>query len=422
MLVNLIIIHYAQRSIYLYRKNHHQPATIDAKNGFTSKMTHYDTIIVGGGIVGAATAYALATSGQKILLLDQFEPGHTRGSSHGDGRIIRFNYPEAVYVQMARLAYAAWDRLSNVARQPLTQKTGIAECGPADNPQIAEQIANFEETGVPYEAMDGTTYMQHFPQVKVPTESVVLLQPDGGAVFATPAVLALWRLIAALGAETLSGQRVTQIDATDAGVTVHAINQTWEANKVVIAAGGWTNTLLKLLGIMLPLEVTQEQLAYFAPKDDTDHRLGSINAMLDWHHDPPFYCIPQIEIAGIKVGWHHTGNPINPDQPRFDNQDIINGMSAWVGERFPHLHTTPLQTVTCLYTNTPDYHFVLDTHPMQKNVVIGAGFSGHGFKFGPTIGEILAALVKEEAPPLDVSTFSIARFNDPSILQKRTGA
>lgn len=382
----------------------------------------YDVIVIGGGIVGAATAHALTHRGQNVLLLDRFEPGHEHGSSHGDGRVVRFNYPEPIYVEMARLAYAAWEALSTAAGRTLLQKTGLAETGSSDNPQIIAQRANFEQTGVPYEELTGSSYMQRYPQIRIPADSVVLLQADGAAAFATLAVQALWRLVAAQGGETLTGHRVTQIEADDGGVIVHSGGQSWRGRKIVLAAGAWANDLLAPLGITIPLEVTQEQLAYFSPRNEMDHSIGNLNVLLDWHKNPPFYTIPQIEVPGMKLGWHHTGKPVDPEQRRPDDQEILAGMHDYIKERFPHLNPEPIQTVTCLYTSTPDLHFVMDTHPTLRNVVIGAGFSGHGFKFGPTLGEILAALALEETPPVALDEFSLARFENLDQLKRRTGA
>jgi monomeric sarcosine oxidase len=385
-------------------------------------MITYDTIIVGGGIVGAATAYSLAKHGQHVVLIDQFEPGHTHGSSHGDGRVVRFNYPEPIYVEMAKVAYPAWQALGEVAGRPLLKKTGLAEMGPHGSEKIAAQRANFEQTGVPYDYFTGEAYMQRYPQVKLPADSEVLLQADGAAAFATPAVLALWQLVTRLGGETVSRQHVTAIEASDARVIVRAAEQQWQAQKVVIAAGSWVNQLLAPLGVEIPLHVTQEQLAYFAPKDDTDHRLGNINILLDWHKSPPFYTIPQIDVPGLKVGWHHTGQTADPDNRPAEKQAIYDGMSAYVAERFPHLDSTPFETVTCLYTNTLDYHFVMDTHPTLNNVVIGAGFSGHGFKFGPVLGDMLGALVLQTEPPVSLDNFTLARFEHPESLTPLMGA
>lgn len=298
-----------------------------------SPQATYDAIVLGGGIMGAATAEALARRGRRALLLEQFAPGHTHGSSHGDGRIFRFAYPQEIYVRMMILARPAWEELGKRAGQPLIQTTGGWDCGPADSPVLAGLEANFQHYGLPYERLSAADSNRRFPHFRLERGDEAIYQPDAGVIFATPAVLALWGLVQAEGAAAISGERVVAIEAQGEQITVRgASGASWTAPRLVITAGGWARGLLAEL-------------------------------------------------------------------QRFARQ------------RLPHLDLMPIERVTCLYTNTPDEHFILDRHPDLPNVIIGAGFSGHGFKFGPVVGQALAALALDEPPPLPLEMFSLRRFS-----------
>lgn len=382
-----------------------------------------DVIVIGSGVVGAATAAALARQGQSVTLLEQFGLNHNRGSSHGDGRIIRFDYGEAMYVKLVKLAYERWTAIEQEVGYPLWQATGIWNAGPGDSPQLAELVTNFQHFGLPYEKLSAATSHDRFPQFQLEANSMVIYQPDGGVMFADKAVRTLAQVARQRGATLVTDARIIEIEPHPDHVTViSAADTRWSARAVVIAAGGWASQLLAPLGVHPPLTVTQEQVGYFAPKTSLDHSMAALPVLIDYHPDPPFYALPQIDIAGVKVGWHHTGTPVDPNQPQPVNAENMAVISEFVSRRYPHLDATPFHTVTCLYTNTPDLHFVMDRHPTYPNLVIGAGFSGHGFKFGAILGEILAAMALNAPPPFDVTPFSLARFESAEGLVKRTTA
>lgn len=391
-------------------------------------MSEFDTIVIGGGIVGTSTADALLRKGQKVLLIEQFDPGHARGSSHGDGRIIRFAYPEPIYVQMAQLAYPAWETLAQRTGKRFVIPTGGWDCGPADSLQLAELETNFQQFGIPYQRLTAEESNQRFPQFRLPEGSEAIYQADAGVVKASAAVLALWELIEAQGGTTLKNTRVMEISASPDWVKVRTEDAIYLANRVVVATGGWSQKVLAQTGLELPLVATQELVAYFAATDEVDHRVGAMPVFIDYHTADAFYGLPQVDVPGVKVGWHHTGPALDPDYPEKASTEAeltkrVDALKAYISARFPHLDSTEtVQVTTCLYTNTPDYHFVLDRHPSHHNIIIGTGFSGHGFKFGPVLGELIAALVIDEDPALPLDMFAIARFGQVEKLVKRTNA
>lgn len=387
----------------------------------------HDVLVLGGGVMGAAAAEALVRRGREVVLLERFAPGHTRGSSHGDGRIIRYSYPEAIYVEMVAQAYRGWARIERSSGERLVEKSGGWDCGLPDSPCLAELEASFRRAGLAYERLDAEAGRRRFPQFALEPPSVALYQADAGIVRAGRAVEVLWRLARAGGAETVTGARIVAIEADRSGVAAHAEDgRVWRARRLVLAAGGWARSLVAGLGLELPLVVSQETIGYFPIGDASerardDHRLGVMPTFIDYHHENPFYGLPPIDVPGVKVGWHHTGPVIDPETPVPMPRENISMVADFVRTRLPHLVPEPIEVATCLYTNTPDYHFILDRHPELPNVVIGAGFSGHGFKFAPVVGEVLAALALGETPPIGLETFSVDRFAR-NLLEKRTGA
>lgn len=385
----------------------------------------FDVIVLGGGIVGAATAYALAQADKSIALIEQFEPGHSRGSSHGDGRVVRFNYTESIYVQMATLAYPAWEALSARIGRPLFQKTGLVEYGPAGCEPIATSEAMMLDYGIAYQKLDPADARRRFPQYAFADGTDVLYQPDGAVAFATPAVLALWELAQADGVQGFTGQRIREIQPGHDFVTLIAeTGQKWTGKSLVVTAGAWTGQLLQQVGIDVPIVVTHELLSYFPPEETStvSHRVGDMPVAIDYHTEAPFYSLPQVDVPGVKVGWHHTGNEVAADHPDADVEHLLRGAQGWIDRLYPHVNRNPIETQTCLYSNTPDYHFIIDHHPDYPNIVVGGGFSGHGFKFGPVLGQILADLAQGKATSVPLGEFSLERFQNPAQLQKRVGA
>ena len=374
--------------------------------------------------MGAATAYHLARRGQRVALLERFALGHTRGSSHGDGRIIRFTYAEAEYVQMASLAYDGWAELQVESGTTLTSTTGGWECGPEGSPELADLETSFQRFDIPYERWDAAESARHFPHFRLPEGSVALYQKDGGIVRAEKAVAAFWSQARQHGAALEDGVQVTDIQPQGDSVTVTSTDgRTWHAGSVVLACGGWLGPMAASLGLELPLAVTRERVAYFRPRTDThlDHRVGGMPTVIDYHTPQPFYLLPQIDLPGVKLGWHHSGHDVEAEDGVDDtdhDRHVAENQAAYVGRRLQGLETSPHLVLYCLYTNTPDYHFLLDRHPEHPQVVLAGGFSGHGFKFAPTVGSLVADLVDGSEPPVDLGLFSMKRFEGKTVVRR----
>lgn len=383
----------------------------------------YDMIIVGGGIMGAATAATAAGRGQKVLLLEQFEPGHQKGSSHGDGRIIRFTYPEPIYVEMAQKAYPAWHALEQKMGQKFILTSGGWDCGPAGCQALTELENNLRHYHIPYEKLTAAQSNQRFAWFHLPEGSEAIYQKDTGVLRADAAVASYWQVAQAAGATTRTHCQVAAVEPTaEGGLVVLGNGEKISGRVIVLTTAGWTNKLLNQLGHPLPLTVTQEQVGFFKPTTSLDHTWQNMPVFIDYHSELPFFGLPQIDVPGVKIGWHHAGNVINADDERFLDDNIMQTIQQFVPQRLPFLNPEPFQRLTCLYTNTPDHHFVLDHLPGYPQIVLGTGFSGHGFKFAPVVGEILTALAVGEPAPLALEMFAVGRFSAPAALHKRTGA
>ena len=393
-------------------------------------MQRFDVIVLGGGIVGVSTARALSQGNaalcrpaQKVALVEAFSPGHSRGSSHGDGRIMRFTYPEMDYLELVQRAFPAWREIERRGDVRLIEHTGNWECGNPDSPIIAELDATLSAAGLPFERLTPAQSRRRFPQIHVQDDAEILYQPSGAVLRADLALRTLWRLSQQSSVELFTGRRVESVDVSQHGVQVRSGDLVLAAGALVVTAGAWSHGLLSSLGLELPLTAHREALAYFPARSEQSlsHRFDSLPVLIDYDDRDIFFALPQIDIPGVKVGRHRSGPETDPNLDPGSDPQLIQRLVEYVGRRFPHLDPQPLETLTCLYTNTPDFHFVLDHHPELPQVTIGTGFSGHGFKFGPVLGEILAQLANQRPSPVDLEAFRIRRFVGPP-LKPRTGA
>ncbi|MGH2807074.1 MAG: N-methyl-L-tryptophan oxidase [Actinomycetota bacterium] len=341
-------------------------------------MSRFDHVVIGAGVMGSATARALARSGSRVMLLDQFGVGHKRGSSHGSARIFRFSYREAMYVEMAIEALGLWRDAESESGATLVRTTGGLDVGEG----ISENAAALERCRARYEFLDGPEAQRRFPALTLPNDEPVLFQPDSGVIAADDAVATFVASARAAGAEIREGVRVSALEQNGA-VTVHAGDERIEAGCVVVTAGGWARDLLASAGIDLPVRPTRETVSYFNFDEE-------IPTLCDWGH-PTVYALPSPG-HGLKAGEHIAGPTTDPDEEGTINEESIERVVEWVRARFPGAEPKPSHSETCIYTNTEDEHFILERH---GNIVVGSACSGHGFKFAPLIGKRLAALATE---------------------------
>ncbi len=340
-----------------------------------------DVIVIGAGAMGSSTAWWLARRGVDVVLFEQFAPGHTNGSSHGGTRIFRFAYYDPIYVRMAQAALPLWRELEADAGEPLLDITGAVDHG---NPEsIARVAAALDACDAPYELLRPDEATERWPAMRF--EGQVLYHPDGGRCRAGATVAALQRRAAHHGADVRFGARAALTVHADS-VDVRAGDDTWTAPVAVVTAGAWVTHVLGDLAP--PVTVTQEQVQHFTPVVDQE-----------WpsfiHHRPRWIYGLLTPGEGVKVDEHFAGPVIDPDHRVSRRTDHDLEMTRYVEQWMPGLDPTPHHRAECLYTTTPDEHFVMERH---GPVVIGSPCSGHGFKFTPYIGRVLADLATATPP------------------------
>lgn len=374
-------------------------------------------LVLGGGVIGTATACALARRGERVRLLERFKPGHGHGSSHGASRIFRFAYAEPIYRELAERALSGWRSLEKERGEPLLHTNGNWYCAPEGSAELAAVAAGLRDGGFEAPLLSARESNARFPRLFLPEGFEALFQPDGGVLLADRCLAALWEGAEAAGASVVSGEEVLGIEVGDRGVELAARGgRRYHAPRLVLAAGSWSGSLLNELDCPLPLSITREQVAFCEVREGIAHGVDDLPTVLDHSSARPFYALPAVrglgpERVGVKVGQHFGGRPIeHPELPVEVDLDNLAAVEGWVRERLPQVLPRPFRFEHCLYTTTPDQHFILDHHPSEKRLTLAAGFSGHSFKFAPALGELLAALALGEEPAVDLSMFRLGRF------------
>ncbi|MFQ3535820.1 MAG: N-methyl-L-tryptophan oxidase [Aggregatilineales bacterium] len=370
----------------------------------------YDVIVVGLGVMGSAAAYHLAKAGQRVLALEQFELDHRMGSSHGESRIIRYAYAHPIYVQMAHEAFGLWRALEQASGKPLMVRTGGFDFGQPDAPTLRATRQTLEAASIPFEWLEAAQAAQRFPQFRLAAEMVALYQPDAAYLAASACVIAQARLAHTFGAELLFETPVRRIEPLNSSVRIHTVDRVYEAGKLILTGGAWMGKLLSALDLPLPLQPTREQIVFFEPRDQALFTPERCPVFI-FHSPTWFYGLPNVDGSGVKVGIHCNNQPCDPDDvSREPDKAYIERISAWTRQYLPLAAGAVKEARVCLYTMTPDEHFVIDRHPAHPQIVFGAGFSGHGFKFGNLIGKLLADMALDNPICYDLSWFSTARF------------
>ena len=376
----------------------------------------YDAIVIGAGGMGSATAYHLAKTGANVLVLEQFQRGHTFGSSHGETRIIRLFYDKPFYTQLMKSAYAEWRAVENGAGTPLLFTTGsvsLCTVGVAGNFYSMATRESLAAAGVASEIWDAEQFARRFPQFHVPREMDILWQKDSGFLHAAACVSTLLQLAEHHGASVRENTAVTRIDWQADIPRVETEEGHFRARKLIVTAGAWTGSLLAELN--LPLTVTRQQVCYYRALDTAGDAAGfqpsgfpvfvEVTAANEF-----LYGIPYFGRTGVKIARHGWGQPVSPDAcNRTPDADYIQRLDAYVQERLPGLGKA-VHAEVCLYTETPDEDFIIDAHPDCPEVLIASGFSGHGFKFCALVGRIMSELAQTGATDFDISYFSLHRF------------
>jgi sarcosine oxidase len=381
-------------------------------------------IIIGLGAMGSATALQLAARGHHVVGFDQFTPPHSYGSSHGQTRIIRQSYWEDPrYVPLLLRAHELWRRLEVDAGQSLMHMTGGLMIGRGGGDLVARSTASAERFALPHEVLSAAQIRRLYPAFAIDDDWVALWERNAGYLHPEACVAQQLQQSALAGAELHFNEPVMQWNALPSGgVRVRTARQTYTADHLVITAGPWAPQILRELN--LPLSITRQVVYRFEPIGSIDlfrrDRMPVYVREME-KGQPLLYGFPLTgpDSEGVKVGLHGSNEFCTPDtvhrEIRPEDERVIRERLA---EALPLLAGRLLHAETCLYTMTPDEHFVIDKHPEFSQVTLAAGFSGHGFKFASVLGEVLAELATDRKPAYDLALFSLGRFEDvPSFHQ-----
>ena len=374
-------------------------------------MPAYDAIVLGLGGMGSATLFHLARRGLRVLGLERYDLHHEHGSSHGLTRIIRLAYWEhPAYVALLRRAYELWRELERGVGERLLHITGSVDAGPAGGPVFEGALRSSELHGLPHEVMDGAELHRRFPGYRLPRETRCLYQPEGGFLLPERCNVAHVGQALAHGAEVRFREPVLEWEASGGRVRVRTGQGRYEAGHLVICAGPWASKLVpELHGLAVP---ERQVLVWLEPERPELFRpdvFPVFNLEVD---EGRYYGFPSFLVPGFKVGkYHHRGEVVDPDggnrPPEPEDEELLR---AFARRYFPDGAGPALMLKSCLFTNSPDRHFILDRHPDHPEVAIAAGFSGHGYKFCSVVGEIMADLAQSGSTGHEIDLFRLDRF------------
>ena len=374
-------------------------------------MPNYDAIVIGAGGMGSAALFHLARRGVRVLGLEQFHPNHELGSSHGVNRIIRLAYAEdPAYVPLLHRAYELWREMEQRVGEQLLYVTGGIDVGLPTSATVEGSLRSCHTHHLPHEVLDAAALKQRFPGCRFPSELIAVYQPDAGFLLAERCVMAHVKAAQTLGAEVHYQERVLKWEAGASDVWVRTDRDSYRAEKLVIAAGPWASSLVPLLA---DLAVPERQvLMWSQPLQPEIFRPGAFPVFVLDVPEGLLYGTPIFEIPGFKIGrYHHLHQQVDPDRmDRECHPEDEKVLRAAIRRYFPAADGPTLTLKTCIFTNSPDGHFIVDLHPQSPRILVAAGFSGHGFKFSSVVGEVLSDLVLSGGTQRDISLFRLNRF------------
>lgn len=367
-----------------------------------------DTVVIGLGGMGSAALYHLAQRGARVVGFDQFSPPHSNGSSHGRTRIIRLAYYEdPSYVPLLRRAYALWRELSERTHQDLLRITGSLDVSTLAGGIFPRSLASCELHSLTHEVLTSAELSRRFPGYRFPDEYLALYQPEGGILDPERCVAAHLAAAATAGAETRLDECVLAVDRRKGAAVIRTTAGEYVAERVVFAAGPWTRELVPQLR---ELAVPERQVVgWFEPENASifaPERFPVFNVQVDEGH---YYGFP-FDGDGVKVGrYHHLEQRVDAsgyDRAIYPGDESV--LRAFVERYLPMAAGPMVHAETCLFTNSPDEHFIIDH--VDERTVVAAGFSGHGFKFCSVVGEILADLILDGGTRHDIDLLRLGRF------------
>lgn len=374
--------------------------------------------MVGLGAAGASTLRSLARRGIPALGLDRFRPPHVHGSSHGETRIIRKAYFEnPLYVPMVGQAQTEWKTLERETGTNLLSPCAAVMVGDGDGPLVGGARASARAHAIPFQEWGGTDAERRMPWLRLPPGFRCLEESGAGVLRPEAAIEATLTSALRHGARIRTDTRLRAWKVQSDGVVVLDVDSQEQgrhelmARRVVMAAGAWNPQLLAQL--KLPFQVERQIFFWFQPRDHGhSYAMGDFPVVL-WETEPDriHYVVPDVG-SGVKAALHHGGVTVDPDADQPDPlPGELNAVRHALERTLPGIPGELRTHATCLYTNLPDHDFILDHHPLHPQVVVASPCSGHGFKFAPVLGELLADLAEHIPPPFDLTPFRLSRWD-----------
>ncbi len=379
---------------------------------------HFDAIVLGVGGMGSATCYYLAQRGIRVLGLERFNIPHDMGSSHGLTRIIRLAYYEhPSYVNLLRRSYELWRDIQGKAGEQLLYITGSIDAGPPGSWVFEGSWRSAREHNLEHEILTGAEMRRRFPGYNLPPETLALLQPEGGFLLPERCVVNYVLAAQAHGAEIHACEQVLGWEPHHGGVKVTTTQDSYTADKLVITAGAWAEKFVpELRGMAVPERQVLAWLACEQPELFHHTRFPVFNLLVE---EGRYYGFPQFSVPGFKFGrYHHFEEVVDAeDWERDARPEDERILREFAHRYFPKGAGPTMALKSCMFTNTPDRHFIIDLHPEFPQVVIASPCSGHGFKFASVVGEICADLAEKAQTRHDLTLFRLRRFTDPGYRQ-----
>ncbi|KAK2446154.1 putative sarcosine oxidase [Trifolium repens] len=383
--------------------------------------SQFDVIIIGAGVMGSSTAYQAAKRGLKTLLLEQFDFLHHRGSSHGESRTIRATYLQPHYYPLVIQSYKLWLEAQAQVGYEVYFKAQHLDMGQFNDPTIRAVVENCHKHNMPHQVLNHQQVAEKFAgKLNLPENWVGLSTEYGGIIKPTKAVAMFQTLAYKNGAVLKDNTKVTDIkNGNDNGVVVlTASGEKFRGKKCVVTVGSWANKLVKRIsGVEIPIQPIETHVCYWRIKQGHEGKfvIGGDFPTFASFGKAYVYGTPTLEFPGLIKVAVHGGRVCDPDKRPWGSVVMMNELKEWIEGRFGGLvdSSEPVVKQSCMYSMTPDEDFVIDFlgGEFGKNVVLGVGFSGHGFKMAPIIGKILSELVVDgETNEVDLKHFRIGRF------------
>lgn len=370
----------------------------------------YDVIVIGCGAMGSAVCDCLARRGVRVLGLERFDIPHEMGSSHGGTRIIRKAYlQDPRYCPLVETSYALWRELEDESGEELLLSAGCLNMGPPDHDSIRGMLQSAQQHGLAHEVLDRGDIRRRWAIFEPNEGDVGVYEPDAGVLFPERCIRAYLERSRRNGAEIRTRTRVTGWRGSANDCRLETETETLECHRLVITAGAWLGELVPDLS--LPLQVERQVQAWFRPAEMEAFSQGRMPGFIHFAGNGAFYGIPAVDERGVKFCRHHGGEMTTAETVRrevtpADTEEI----RFFLARHVPAADGPPTETKVCLYTNTPDDHFIVDRLPEHPNVFVAGGFSGHGFKFAPVVAEAISDLIGDGFTAHPIGLFRMNRF------------